>query len=267
MTSSMLPTNDEGRRLDPDHDQGPAQQPPVPLDLAQQPVGDREGDEEEADVLQALREVLRVEHLQRVEDHGGGQQPGECPRRVSRRRVGPIAQQASPAPRRRSPSRAGPAGSRCRRRRAAGPGTESRRRSPVASGSASGGTRRRVRRSRRRPAPAERAIRPSSWRRSTIWAVCHWSPAIRTGKRTIAATISDGAQPPGRQQDRGAARHGGDQQAAAGKEVAQGLASGVTPPAPPVVTQLDFAPARARCSLITPGVTRVRSDPSLTRSL
>ena len=40
-------------------------------------------------------------------------------------------------------------------------------------------------------------MRPSSWRRSTIWAVCHWSPRISTGKRPIATSIASERRRPG----------------------------------------------------------------------
>ena len=107
----------------------------------------------------ALGEVGRVERLQRVEDDDGGQDSREpdaaagglarsgglrrrrAPRSPQTRR--PVGQSRPQwrALRPRSPGRAAPAGSRCRRRRGAGPGTGGRRRSPAAAGSASGGRR------------------------------------------------------------------------------------------------------------------------------
>ena len=89
LTYSTVPTSDEGDRLDADDPEDQGQQPAVPLDLAQQRVGDREGDEEEADVLQALGEVGRVERLQRVEDDEGGEQPGQRARGPGARRQRP----------------------------------------------------------------------------------------------------------------------------------------------------------------------------------
>ena len=75
VTYSIEPTSDEGDGLDPDDAEDQRQQLPVPLDLAQQAVSNRERDQEEADVLQPLREVIRVEGLQRVQNDDRGEDP------------------------------------------------------------------------------------------------------------------------------------------------------------------------------------------------
>ena len=212
-------------------------------------VGEREGTKKKQTFCSAFGEVVRVERLQRVEDdhrreHAGqpdggadGTWDGGPGRRVLSRTRTPASEDTLsgsessppagewPGPRRRSPGRAGPGGWRCRRRRAAGCGTGARRRSPAAAGSASGGRAKaraptddgRRRSQRRRAGPRRGAGRRSG-------GVCHWSPRIRTGKRTIAASIATERGRPGGQQDRGGGSRGGDQDAGAGEEVAQGTA-------------------------------------------
>ena len=64
---------DEEDGLDDDQAEGPEEQATVPGQLAQEDVGEREGDEEEADFLQPFGEVLRVERLQRVDHDEDGE--------------------------------------------------------------------------------------------------------------------------------------------------------------------------------------------------
>ena len=51
--------------------------------------------------------------------------------------------------------------------------------------------------------------------------VCHWSPRMRIGKRTSAASIAARARTAGGQEERGAGGDGGEHQARAGEEAAQ----------------------------------------------
>ena len=71
------PDRDEGDRLEADHPEDEDEQPPVPLDVAQQGEDEGEGDEEKTGVLQAFREIRRVESLEGVENDDCGQDSGK----------------------------------------------------------------------------------------------------------------------------------------------------------------------------------------------
>ena len=103
------------------------------------------------------------------------------------------------------------------------PERERRRRSPAAAGSASGGRRRRGRRRRPSGDQGEAGEPGGVVAQVDDLVVCHWSPRIRTGKRTSATQHRRRAGAAGGQQDRRGAGAGGDQDAGAGEEVAQGV--------------------------------------------
>jgi hypothetical protein len=254
----------EGERLGRDHAEDQRQQRPVPLDLAQQPIGDGEGDEEEADVLQALREIARVEGLERVEDDGGGQQPGQRSRRPGAGRGGPVAQQDEDDSRRdheieRHQEVGGVAAGvqgdperQCRddrQRQQQRPAAEDvgeqadRDRGPGEQGGGAGVVVAQVDDLLGVPLVAEDQDREEADR-------------DQHRQRALAA---------GRQQDRGGAGSGGGENAGRGQEVAQGacLGSGRG-----FALQADLARGGTRCRRIVPGGTSVRCCPSsLTRSL
>ena len=211
-----------------------AQQPAVPLDVAQQRVDERERDEEEADVLEPFREVRRVERLQGVEDDDRGEDSAAASEAA---RPAGLGRRAAPRPEIAASSGGeDPAGDHQverdqevrgvaagverdaerergddRQRQQDGQRRKAAARTPQA---ASAGERR-----ARRAAPGRRAGR-------TICGECHWSPRIRTGKRTSASSIAAERGRPGRQQDRGGRGGGGDQDAGAGEDVAQAPAPG-----------------------------------------
>ena len=277
--------NDERHRLDGYHPQARASAASGPTHIAQQRVDQRERHEEEAHVLERFREVGRVERLQRVEDDDRGQDQG-ARRGAGGRPVGarwagvqvrreapstrrppplPLAKRQRRALRRRSPGRAARGGWRCHRRRAAGRGRAAQRRSRA--GAAIGQRRKTAARIALLQAPRSRARRAASVssRRSTIWGECHWSPRIRTGKRTSASSIAAERSAARRQQD----RRGGEPAASRrprGEESLNAPSSRVR-----FAAQLGArrpASRGARCRRMTPPGTRVRSWPSsLTRSL
>ncbi len=71
----------------------------APSDLGQEAEQHRERDQEEDDLLERRVEVLRVEALQRVHDHVGGQGPLEC-RRLRGGRFGATSEKPAPHERR-----------------------------------------------------------------------------------------------------------------------------------------------------------------------
>ena len=209
---STVPTSDEGDGLDGDHPEDSPQQPPVPLDVAEQRVDERERDEEEADVLDRFREVGRVERLQRVEDDDRGQdvaatlRPGRRvlsppwgsgrasspPRHPRHRRTAALRSRSDGGEdsagdhqvERHQEVRGVAAGVERDAERERGDDRERDRRRPAAEGGGEDGARPR---SRRSPAPTSRA---GSSRRSEISGEFHWSARIRSGKQRTANSIA-----------------------------------------------------------------------------
>ena len=211
LAGRVLDRADQRRRRPPRRrpPRGPAQQPPVPLDVAQE--RDRRGrtGRRRSRRSEAFREVRRVERLQGVEDDDGGQDPG-----AARRAAGRAARWACGRPRRlaapvradsgRASTAAGDheverdeqvrgvaAGVERDAERERGDDRQGQQDRPAAEGEA-----RAAEIDERRRAPRATSGRGRrAGRRSGC--ECHWSPRIRTGKRTSAASIAAERPRPG----------------------------------------------------------------------
>ena len=272
---------DERRRLDPDDDQHQGQQPPVPLGLTEQPVGHRERHQEEAGVLQPLREVARVQRLNDVQDDdrgkdsrqpAGGRWDGRGVLRAGQ--TGSVLGLPSGAARRRGRPVSG--------EESQYPGGDHQVEGDEEVGGVAAGVQGHPegergddrQRQQDRPAAEGPGQQPDGDRGADQQ---HHEPGLVVTQgddlRRVPLVAEDQqreeadrcehrqrARTARRQQDRGRAGPGGDQQAGGGEQLAQGA----TP------LRLHSARGRSggRCRWIVPGRTRVRPWPSsFTRSL